>query len=167
MEKKSLVSSCLIFCLFLNVSAQSAFDEKLVSLYRNTVPLISVTELKYALSKKEKLILLDTRALEEYQVSHLPKANFIDYKKFSTHDLDTLDRRTPVVLYCSVGYRSERIGEKLIAIGFRDVKNLYGGIFEWVNSGNPVVNAAGQPTENVHTYNRNWSQWLLKGVKVY
>lgn len=167
MEKKYLLSSCLIYFLFLNVSAQSAFDEKLKSLYKNTVPIITVTELKNALLKKEKLILLDTRAWEEYQVSHLPKANFIDYKKFSPHDVDTLDLRTPVVVYCSVGYRSERIGEKLIALGFRDVKNLYGGIFEWVNRGNPVVNVAGKPTENVHTYNRNWSQWLLNGVKVY
>jgi hypothetical protein len=40
--------------------------------------------------------------------------------------------------------------------------NLYGSIFEWVNQGNPVVNKDNQPTQQVHTYNKNWSRWVEK-----
>jgi rhodanese-related sulfurtransferase len=167
MEKKLLIISPLVFFVFLNATAQTAFDEKLRTLYKNTVPLIGVVELRTALSENEGLILLDTRARKEYNVSHIPGAKFIDYKKFVVDDLDTLDRGTPIVVYCSVGYRSERIGERLKARGFINIKNLYGGIFEWVNTGNGVVNETGEPTLNVHTYNKNWAQWLLKGVKVY
>jgi rhodanese-related sulfurtransferase len=167
MGKKSIFIGCLICFVWQSAIGQSAFDEKLRSLYRNTVPLIKVEELKNDLQKNERLILLDTRALEEYNVSHLPTAKFVDYQKFKQHDLDTLDRQTPIIVYCSVGYRSERIGEKLIARGFKNVKNLYGGIFEWVNTGNRVVDNDGRPTLKVHTYNKKWSQWLLKGIKVY
>ena len=47
-----------------------------------------------------------------------------------------------IVLYCSIGYRSEKIGEKLVEMGYGHVFNLYGGIFEWVNRDLPVYNAS-------------------------
>ncbi|MFQ5334631.1 MAG: rhodanese-like domain-containing protein, partial [Flavobacteriales bacterium] len=75
-------------------------------------------------------------------------------------------RRREVIVYCSVGYRSEKIAEKLAGMGFGQVFNLYGGIFEWVNRGYPVYDEHGQ-TDNVHAYNHNWGLWLHKGNKVY
>jgi 3-mercaptopyruvate sulfurtransferase SseA len=66
-----------------------------------------------------------------------------------------------------VGYRSEKISEKLKQAGFKDVSNLYGGIFEWVNQGNPVVDENGKITDNIHAYSKTWGVWLNKGVKVY
>jgi 3-mercaptopyruvate sulfurtransferase SseA len=75
-------------------------------------------------------------------------------------------RQQTVVVYCSVGYRSERVGERLKALGFRDVRNLYGGIFQWVNEGRPVYNATG-PTRQVHPYSALWSTWLRQGEAVY
>ena len=147
--------------------SQTPFDIKLKSLYRNTVPLIQAHVLHQRLLSNEPIVLLDTRSVEEFKVSHLHGALFLDYRRFTKHQVDTLNRNVPIVVYCSVGYRSERIGEKLIALGFRNVANLYGGIFEWVNKGNAIVDANGKPTLKVHTYNENWSQWLTKGVKVY
>jgi rhodanese-related sulfurtransferase len=146
---------------------QTQFDAKLKSLYRYTVPLVSATDLQRRLLSGEPIVLLDTRAIEEFNVSHLHGALFIDYKKFTTQQLDTLSRNTPIIVYCSVGYRSERVGEKLIAFGFKNVRNLYGGIFEWANKGYPLVDEKGRTTLHVHTYNKSWSQWLTKGVKVY
>src|SRR3990170_2379920 len=104
MEKKSIFIGCLICFVWQSAIGQSILDEKLRSLYRNTVPLIKVEELKNDLQKNERLILLDIRALEEYNVSHLPTAKFADYQKFKQHDLDTLDRQTTIIVYCSVGY---------------------------------------------------------------
>jgi hypothetical protein len=43
---------------------------------------------------------------------------------------------------------------------------MYGGIFEWVNNGYPIVNSAG-PTQRVHAFDRTWGVWLKKGEKVY
>lgn len=168
MEKKIIFASCLIFTLFFSARGQTAFDEKLQSLYRNTVPLITVEALQKKLIQNRNLILLlDIRSETEFNVSHLPNAKLVDYKNFKTGQFDTLARHLSIVVYCSVGYRSERVGEKLLAMGFKDVMNLYGGIFEWVNKGNIIVDQSNGATMNVHTYNKSWSKWLEKGVKIY
>ena len=59
------------------------------------------------------------------------------------------------------------VGEKLMAKGYKNVKNLYGGIFQWKNEGYEVVNEKSMETDSVHTYNRRWSKWLTNGIKVY
>jgi 3-mercaptopyruvate sulfurtransferase SseA len=76
-------------------------------------------------------------------------------------------KQSNVVVYCSVGYRSERVGEKLLGAGYQHVHNLYGSLFEWVNEGNPVVDKQEKPTQRVHAYSRLWGVWLKRGEKVY
>jgi len=115
----------------------------------------------------QRVILLDTRSPEEYTVSHIPGASLIDYDKFKSADVQKLDRSAEIIVYCSVGYRSERIGEKLQEMGFTNVKNLYGGIFQWANEGQTLLNKNSLPTDSVHTYNKRWSEWLKRGIKVY
>jgi len=167
MGKKIFIIQSFLIVLFCPVAfGQSDFDKKLRSLYKNTVPLIS-DEVLITTIHKEKIILLDTRSSEEFNVSHLPNALFLDYDSFRPEHVKTLDKNSKIVVYCSVGYRSERIGEQLLKLGFKDVTNLYGGIFDWVNGGNKVINRSGITTDTVHTYNKEWSKWLQKGVKVY
>jgi rhodanese-related sulfurtransferase len=148
-------------------NAQKSFDEKLRSMYKETVPLIHPNDLAWLIENGQPVLLLDTRTVEEFKVSHLRNARFVDYQTFNGRSVKNINHNTPVVVYCAVGYRSERIGEKLLAMGFRDVKNLYGGIFEWVNKSYPVENIRGARTDSVHTYNKEWSQWLVRGTKVY
>jgi rhodanese-related sulfurtransferase len=167
MEKKILTAIFLIGFFFLHACGQKDFDKKLNSLYKKTVPLIHAQELSKDLAENKNILLLDTRSYEEYEVSHLRNARFVDYNSFKARDMDGFDRDTKIIVYCSVGYRSERIGEKLFKMGFADVSNLYGGIFEWVNEGHTVVNKSGVATDSVHTYNKDWSRWLIGGVKVY
>ncbi len=147
----------------LTVYSQKTFDEKMNSLYKRTVPLIGTLELK----EKSNVILLDTRSPEEFEVSHIEGAQMIDYDNFKKTDVKNIDKNAEVIVYCSVGYRSERIGEKMQKMGFTNVKNLYGGIFDWKNQDQEVLNKKDQPTDSIHTYNRAWSQWLYKGIKVY
>ena len=91
---------------------------------------------------------------------------------FRDFDIDRVTRAipsrdTPLVVYCSIGVRSEKIGEKLKEAGYKKVYNLYGGIFKWKNSGNPVVDSNGEPTEKVHAYSRYWGRFLTNAEKVY
>lgn len=146
--------------------AQSDYDKMLSSLYKNTVPVITTDELMSLISNEDVLI-LDTRSQEEFDVSHLKDAKFIDYKNFDIDQLDLALKKKKIVVYCSVGYRSERIGEKLLEAGYPEVFNLYGGIFNWVNEGNQVFANSDVPTDSVHAYNRLWGKWLKKGIKVY
>jgi rhodanese-related sulfurtransferase len=159
----------LIFMVWMSTMgySQTAFDDKLNSLYRHTVKTITADELKAWKKNGEKFILLDTRSLEEFQVSHIQGSQLLDYNLYGEKDLRKLPRNGSIVVYCSVGYRSERVGEKLQRLGYTQVWNLYGGIFQWKNEGCEVVNPTGMVTDSVHTYNKNWSKWLMRGIKVY
>ena len=142
------------------------YKQLLRTLYRNTVPTMPAAVLAQELAAPVPPLLLDVRTPVEYRVSHLRGARFVPFDSIATAQFAGLDRSQPVVVYCSVGVRSERLGERLHALGFRNVRNLYGGLFEWVNEGHGVVDSAG-PTTNVHPYSPFWSPWLKRGRKVY
>lgn len=163
--KKILI---LIFCsVFQNTWGQPAYDQKLNSLYRHTVKTLTPAQLTERQANDPSLIVLDTRSRQEFAVSHLPGARFLDYDHYQQAELAALPRQATLVVYCSVGYRSERIGERLQKMGYKNVFNLYGGIFQWKNEGRAVVNTSNLPTDSVHTYNKNWGRWLTRGIKVY
>jgi len=153
--------------VILPACAQKSFDEKMKSLYKGSVPLIYANQVDSLQGKYSNLYLLDVRTQREFDVSHLNGSTFIDYDGFTKKDVKTIPKDAQVVVYCAVGYRSERIGEKLQNMGYKNVYNLYGGIFDWKYHDKPILNKHSQPTDSVHTYNKNWSQWLLKGIKVY
>ena len=112
-------------------------------------------------------IFLDTRSIEEFNVSHIKEAKFIDYETLNFKVLDSLQKDEEIIVYCSVGYRSEIVCEKLLELGFTNVSNLYGGLFEWVNQSKPIVDTEGNFTNRVHAYDQVWGIWLKKGDKVY
>ena len=143
-----------------------AFNQEVQQSLQYTVPPISCEDLSANINN---YIILDAREIEEFNVSHIPNAQHIGYKKFKPESLAHIEKDQRIIVYCSIGYRSEKIGEKIQEMGYSKVYNLYGSIFEWVNQGNPVVNLEGELTPNVHTYNKKWSKWVLnpKMKKVY
>ncbi|MEP0985466.1 rhodanese-like domain-containing protein [Ekhidna sp.] len=162
--KKYLPPFIIFLVSALTSCSQKTFDEKMESLYKNTVPLIKADSLK---PKLTDVVLLDTRAQEEFNISHIQGARFVDYDNFELNQVTDIPKDQEIIVYCSVGYRSERVGEKLQKAGFTNVKNLYGGIFGWKNEGFDVIGPNNLPTDSVHTYNRLWGKWLYKGTKVY
>lgn len=136
-------------------------DSTVAKLLSGTVDTISVPVLKEAL-EGQNIVLLDSRERREYDVSHLQGAQWVGYDDFKMSRLDSVDTSATVVVYCSVGYRSEKIGEKLKAAGYSKVFNLYGGIFDWVNKDGKLFDSKGE-TVNVHGYNEKWSLLVEKG----
>lgn len=159
-----------ISLLFISLSAycQGSLEDVLNKYNQGTVPYISVDELQKRM-QSNSLILLDTRELVEYQVSHIKNAIWVGYDSFSL--LKTIqnlpDKNAEIIVYCSLGVRSEKIGEQLQKAGYTDIKNLYGGIFEWKNNKLPVFDSNGNQTEKVHAFSKRWGVWLIKGEKVY
>ncbi|MEX2568470.1 MAG: rhodanese-like domain-containing protein [Cyclobacteriaceae bacterium] len=115
----------------------------------------------------EDAVILDSREQEEFSVSHLEDARWVGYETFSMASVSKIPKDETIVVYCSIGARSQEIGKKLKAAGFQHVYNLYGGIFHWVNEDNPVFTPDSVQTDRVHTYNKMWGMWLKKGEKVY
>lgn len=159
----------LLLCLLLSGCQQSsdaAYQLVLRGLYSHRVATLSVEELQQELTHKSTPLLLDTRSLREFRVSHLPGARYIGYETPDLSVLKDVPLDTPLVLYCAVGYRSEKVGERLLAAGYTQVRHLHGGLYAWVNQGLPVYNTQGQ-TDSVHAYTPVWGLWLRKGQKVY
>lgn len=163
---KSLVIFLFMFSFFQKSYAQvqsKAFKVLLDTMLSESVPIVSCDELK----KMNHVVLLDAREKREFEVSHLKDARWIGYDTFSFSNLKDIPKDAPIVVYCSIGVRSEKIGEKLQKAGYKNVKNLYGSIFEWVNQGNTVYDMSGKPTTKIHAYDRTWGIWCNKGDKVY
>lgn len=160
-----LLSLVLFLVLSCTAFAQRKIDRTLKKFNKESVPYIQVQELKDI----ETPILLDTRKKEEFIVSHLKNAIWVGHKNFKLDSVTQKieDKTSEIVVYCSIGVRSENIGEKLLKAGFTNVKNLYGGIFEWKNKGYPVYDSRGNETENVHAFNKQWGKLLQNGEKVY
>lgn len=132
------------------------------SLLSHTVTEVDVEEVE---AIDHKVYFLDSREKNEFNVSHIKDAIWVGYDDFDIERVKNIPKDEPIVVYCSVGYRSEKVSEKLIAAGYTNVSNLYGGIFEWVNQEQPVFNESGE-TQNVHPYDFKWGVWLKKGNKV-
>lgn len=157
----------IFFCLVVSVKGQErpvqCIDpkfEQLVDDYLDyAIPTISVAD---AYSQKETYTFLDARELSEFNTSHIPGAIFIGYDNF---DLDAFvlnfKKDEAYIVYCSIGYRSEKIGKKLKNKGFTNVQNLYGSIFEWVNQHRPIEDDKGNITTKLHTYNKKWGKWVI------
>ncbi len=133
------------------------FDKEVTSLLSFSIPTIGCEEAK---KRQADFVFLDARALKEYQTSHIPKAVWIDYGNLDEKKLSGLKKEQPLVVYCSVGYRSEKMAEKIKKLGFSNVVNLYGSIFEWVNLGYSIVNEQEKETKKLHTYNKKWSKFV-------
>lgn len=162
--KKIILYITILFSIV--VSSQETLSELLTKYNNQSIPYISVQELAMP---KTNAILLDAREQKEYNVSHLENAIHVGYELFNIDTvLNTLkDKDQKIVVYCTLGVRSEDIAEKLKDEGYTNVENLYGGIVEWKNNNFSVFNLEEKETENVHVCNEFWSKWLTKGVKVY
>ncbi len=164
MEKFAFVVPFLILISFYS-SAQEEFslEEKVKSVIRGDVPLVT----NESVVKWGNAVILDAREKEEYEISHLPKARYVGDKEFNLSKVSSIAKNDTIIVYCTVGYRSEGVGEKLIKAGYKNVFNLFGGISSWKNSGGKVFDASNKETDRVHAYNKAWSIFLLKGEKVY
>jgi rhodanese-related sulfurtransferase len=160
----ALVFIGLVFSL--SAFGQKSLSKLLKKHNKKNVPNISVERLA---TPKTNVVLLDTREPKEYEVSHLKDAIYLGFNNFNietvTHKIS--DKSTPIVVYCSLGIRSELVAHQLIKAGYTNIQNLYGGIFEWKNKGFQVYNTKQKATDSVHTYSKQWSKWLIEGIKIY
>ena len=159
----TLLSVLLVFLSFAQKTQNFNFDIYLQNKLKHSVTEWDVAQLK----KDTNVIIFDVREKSEYDVSHIANAMNFPFKKFKTEQISPISKDKKIVIYCSVGYRSEKIAEKLIKSGYKNIYNLYGGIFEWVNRGFSIYDKEQKSTNKVHAYSPSWGVWLEKGEKVY
>ncbi|WP_243735807.1 rhodanese-like domain-containing protein [Christiangramia sabulilitoris] len=152
--------------IFSPVQSQNSLGEILKKYNSGSIPYISAEELRMHQLNGD-VIILDARENEEFIVSHIPGAIYIGYNDFELSGMNDIQKNKKIVVYCSIGIRSEDIAIKLAKAGYKNIRNLYGGIFGWKQSGFPVMDIKNKPTNKVHAYSRHWAKWLENAEKIY
>jgi monothiol glutaredoxin len=94
-------------------------------------------EAKALLDAGEKFLFVDVRTPEERRRAEIPGTRLLD--DALRGELERMDRDTPLVFHCHHGGRSQRAAEHFLALGFRNVSNLVGGIDAWSEQVDPSV----------------------------
>ncbi|KAI8504959.1 hypothetical protein Bbelb_170680 [Branchiostoma belcheri] len=132
-----------------------------------------------ASQESSEVLLLDSRPVEEYSISHIPDAVRVDHDGDLTPALDRIrhendtSRLLSVVAYCSVGYRSsvvaKRLDEELNKLPSGSsvnrpisIYNLEGSLFKWANEGRAMEDSEGKKTTLAHPYSSVWGRLLNK-----
>lgn len=133
------------------------FENKIEKTIDHLVPFITVSE---AHREFINYTFLDAREWEEFKVSQINGALHVGYQNLDFSKIESLSKDSNIIVYCSIGYRSDVVGNQLRNLGYLNVYNLYGSIFEWVNQGFEIVDKDCKPTSKLHTYNKDWSKWV-------
>ncbi len=98
---------------------------------------IDVRELRRLLDAGEPIQLLDVRTPEERAKASIPGARLLDDEVAA--ELERLPKNTTLVFHCHHGGRSQKAAEHFCSLGFRDVRNVTGGIDAWSQEIDPSV----------------------------
>ncbi len=99
------------------------------------LPHVHAEDLKQRLDAREDIFVLDVREPDEYRAGNIG-GHLIPLDDLPGR-LGELDPEREVVVHCRSGVRSAKAVEFLRAQGFRNVKNLAGGILAWAERVDP------------------------------
>ena len=97
---------------------------------------ITPVELKKKLDAGETPFILDVREPNEYQINRIPGSTLIPLGELPRR-YQELPRDREIVAQCKMGGRSAKAMDFLKTVGFTNVKNLNGGILEWIDKVDP------------------------------
>ena len=97
---------------------------------------ITPVELKKKLDAGETTFVLDVREPNEYQINRIPGSTLIPLGELPRR-YQELPRDREIVAQCKMGGRSAKAMDFLKTVGFTNVKNLKGGILEWIDKVDP------------------------------
>ena len=93
---------------------------------------ISPRDVKALLDSSKTLRLIDCREPDEFAIGHIEGAELLPLSNFPAETAAKLAQKEQAILiYCHHGGRSARAAEYLVSLGFKDVRNLTGGIDAW------------------------------------
>ena len=99
---------------------------------------IHPVELKRLLESGARPVLLDVRQPEEVRAASIDGAVCIPMPEIAARGRE-LNPAAPTVVFCHLGVRSAHVAAHLRRTGFKDVRNLAGGIDAWSTLVDPKV----------------------------
>ncbi|MCA2970078.1 MAG: molybdopterin-synthase adenylyltransferase MoeB [Acidobacteriaceae bacterium] len=99
---------------------------------------ISPKEVKALIDAKENFVLIDVREPHEFQIGRIPTSTLIPLGDLPKKVAE-LDPSAHYVLHCKMGGRSAKGCDVLRQAGFKNVRNMTGGISAWSDQVDPSV----------------------------
>jgi molybdopterin/thiamine biosynthesis adenylyltransferase/rhodanese-related sulfurtransferase/molybdopterin converting factor small subunit len=97
---------------------------------------ITPVDLKKKMDAGEQPFILDVREPNEYQINRIEGSTLIPLGELPRR-YQELPRDREIVTQCKMGGRSAKAQDFLKSVGFTNVKNLRGGILEWIDKVDP------------------------------
>jgi adenylyltransferase/sulfurtransferase len=97
---------------------------------------ITPVDLKKKLDAGEEPFILDVREPNEYQINRIEGSTLIPLGELPRR-YQELPRDREIITQCKMGGRSAKAQDFLKSVGFTNVKNLRGGILEWIDKVDP------------------------------
>ncbi|HZQ52608.1 MAG TPA: molybdopterin-synthase adenylyltransferase MoeB [Bryobacteraceae bacterium] len=116
------------FCGVVPASAQPAASEGV----------IDPVEVKQKLDRGDDFVLIDVREPYEYQIARIPGARLIPLGDLPKR-LNELNPNAEIVAHCRSGQRSQKAVDLMKQNGFKNVRNMTGGILAWSDKVDPSV----------------------------
>jgi rhodanese-related sulfurtransferase len=105
----------------------------------DSIPQISVKELKRKLDAKEDVFVVDVREPHEHKIANLG-ATLIPVGEIERRASELADKKnSEIVVYCKAGVRSQKAALALKQAGFTNISNLTGGILAWAEKIDPSM----------------------------
>jgi rhodanese-related sulfurtransferase len=140
-----------------SVNAQAETIERLVREFEGQFSVGQVTPAEGMVEggmPDPRSIFVDVRPKSERVVSGIPGS--ISLQEFREGGISSANQAKTFVFYCTIGYRSSKVVQRL-KDGKLKVVNLRGGLIGWVHSGGRVVDSHGKETKKVHVYGDKWN----------
>ena len=102
------------------------------------MPEITPQALKARIDGNARPLLLDVRQDWEARLCRLEHAVHIPIEEIELR-VEELSPEDEIVVYCHQGVRSAAVAEYLRSLGFKDVKNLAGGLDLWARTVDPTM----------------------------
>lgn len=103
-----------------------------------SLPLLSVHQLKDKIDRGEDLLVLDTRGQDEWESGHIEGALHL-YVGHLEQRLAEVPGDKPIAVICNVGHRAGLGASVLLRAGCKEVYNVLGSVKAWVAAGFPVT----------------------------
>ncbi len=102
------------------------------------IPVITREELKAKMEGKDDFVLVEVLDATAYLMSHLPGAINLPLARFDELVGSVLpDKSAEIVVYCATPtcHASDEAAQRLIEMGYTNVKDYAGGKQDWFNAG--------------------------------
>jgi len=128
-----------------NETSKITAKEKICADAKVGISEITVEALKKKMSNNDQFVLLDIRTEGEYRAGYISGAVWVPRGMLELKIEEVIpDSEKEIVIYCGQGCRGYLAVRSLIAMGYKKVSNLKGGVREWVNDGNILYNMLGE-----------------------